>query len=137
MKLADVSPEYIARVATYCWHRIIEKHEGPWEWHFLFNAALVEILHLEGFDVLLPVEKDHHSNITFTRCIVSADAQTLTIFLQDTTYDTGLVAGYMAVCEKVPCQEWYITIRYHECWVDNLRAKTRLVKNNPSSRQEK
>ena len=99
----------------------------------MFNADLVEILQVGGFDFLLPVEKDHHSNITFTRCIVSANAQTLTIFLQDTTYDTGLFAVYMTVCEKVPGQEWYIAILYHECWVDNLQKRASISKPHVQS----
>ena len=95
---------------------------------------------MEGFDVLLPLEKDHHSNITFTQCIASANAQTLTIFLQDTTYGTGLFAGYMAVCEKVPDQKWYIAILYRECWVDNLQKRVSVsnphVQNTSASREK-
>ncbi len=120
MKLEEVEPEQIKRAAKYRWDRIIEKHEGPWEWDYLLNANLVEFLNVNGFEVLLPIDKEHHPNITITRCVVSADEQTLTIFLQDTTYDTGIFAGYLAVCEKVPGQEWYIAILYHECWVHQL-----------------
>jgi hypothetical protein len=120
MRLEEVAPEYIKRVAKYRWDRIIEKHEGPWGWDYFLNANLVEFLSVDGFEVLLPVEKKHHPNITITRCIGSTDRQMLTIFLRDTTYDTGIFAGYLAVCEKVPDQEWYIAIVYHECWVNKL-----------------
>ena len=113
MKLVDVSPRHIAGVATYCWHRIIEKHGGPWGWDFLFNADPGEILQVEGFDVLLSVEKDQHSNIAFTRCIVSVNAQTLTIFLQDTTYDTGLFVGYMRVYDCVRKDTWPRVVHRH------------------------
>ena len=126
MRFEEVAPEQIKRVAKYRWDRIIEKHEGPWKWDYLLNAHRVEFFNVNGFWVLLPVEKEHHANITITRCVVSADEQTLTIFLQDTTYDTGIFAGYLAVCEKVPGQEWYIAILYHECWVNQLEEVKRV-----------
>jgi hypothetical protein len=36
MRLADLSPERRAWLATARWDRIIEKHEGPedWRWEF-------------------------------------------------------------------------------------------------------
>jgi hypothetical protein len=124
MRLEDIAPEELKRVAKFRWDRIVEKHEGPWEWEYLLEAYLVEFLNVNGFEVLLPVEKEHHPQITISRCIVSADQQTLTIFLRDTTYDTGIFAGYLAVCEKVPDQAWYIAILYHECWVHQLGEGT-------------
>ncbi len=39
----------------------------------------------------------------------------MTIFLEDTTYETGIFAGYLAVCEKVPRQDWFIAIANHKC----------------------
>ncbi|WP_437531350.1 hypothetical protein WME79_02295 [Sorangium sp. So ce726] len=35
LRLADLSPETIAKLKRFRYDRIIEKHEGPdkWEWH--------------------------------------------------------------------------------------------------------
>jgi hypothetical protein len=82
----------------------------------------VEFLAVDGMDVLLPVGKENHPNIIIERCIVSKDDKILTIFLRDTTYDTGIFAGYLAICAKVLEQEWFIAIAYHECWISQLEA---------------
>jgi hypothetical protein len=72
---------------------------------------------------LLPVDRENHGHIHVDRCIVSTDGKTLTVFLQDTTYGTDVFdAGYVAVCEKVPEQDRYIAIVYHECWISRLET---------------
>ncbi|MGE0544737.1 MAG: hypothetical protein AB7R89_31660 [Dehalococcoidia bacterium] len=67
--------------------------------------------------MLLPVQADHHPNIAVVRCVVSEDKNTLTIFLTDTTYFEEMFSGFMAVCEKVPGEDWYIALLYHEWFV--------------------
>mgnify|MGYP001025339540 CR=1 FL=1 len=118
----EVTPEHIALLSGYRLDRIVEKHEGPWSWASMCGMEMASFLVVEGFQVLLPLERKHLPNITVTRCVVSADEQVLTLFLQDTTYDTGLFAGYMAVCERVPGQGWYVAIVYHECWISRLEV---------------
>lgn len=126
MKLIDVSSEVLSTAANYRWDRIIKKHEGPEDWQYRLKEGWVEFLKIDGFDVLLPVDKENHPNLTIDRCIVSADGKTLTIFLHDRTYnndpDWDMFSGRLAVCEKVPEQEWFIAIVYHECWVAKLTA---------------
>lgn len=124
MRLDDLSPEVSVYLENCRWDRIIEKHEGPWDWRYLVNDRYAEFLSVDDFDVLLPIEKSHHPNITIERCIPSSDFQTLTIFLRDTTFDSGMFAGYIAVCEQFPGEDWYIAILYHECWVHKLEANT-------------
>jgi hypothetical protein len=103
-----------------------KKHEGPEYWRYRIQEGWVEFLTIEGFDVLLPVDKENHPNITIDRCIVSADGETLTIFLHDRTHSTDpdwdMFAGRLAVCEKVPEHEWFIAIVYHECWVSEFKS---------------
>ena len=122
MKFQDIENEVRSNVARFGWDRIIEKHEGPENWAYLVKDNFVEFLRVDGFDVLLPIDKSRHANVRIDRCVVSRDAKTLTLFLQDTTYDTGIFAGYLAVCERVPEQDWYIAIVYHECWINQLEA---------------
>jgi hypothetical protein len=122
MRLQSIPPDVRSRVAKFRWDRIIEKHEGPQDWGYLLKDDYVDFLRVDGFDVLLPVDKEKHANITIDRCIVSNDGKTLTIFLEDTTYETAMFAGYLAVCEKVPEHDWFIAIVYHECWVSRLET---------------
>lgn len=122
MRLQDLTAATLSKAATYRWDRIIEKHEGPEDWEYLLRDNIVEFIRIDGFDVLLPVDKENHVSITIERCIVSSDRETLTVFLNDSTCDSGMFGGYMAICEKVPNQDWYIAIVYHECWINRLET---------------
>jgi hypothetical protein len=118
MRLADLSPELRGRVSGRRWDRIIEKHEGPWEWRYWVEDGDAEFLTIDGFDVLLPVGAEHHPNITILRTIPSADGNSLTIFLKDTTwYDDPLMSGFLAVCDRFETEPWYIAIAYHEWFI--------------------
>jgi hypothetical protein len=118
MKLSDLSPEALDRIRTVRWDRIIEKHEGPEDWDSVFKYYEPEFMMIEGRSVLLPVEKSHHSNITILRSIWSADGKSLTVFLKDTTYDDDhFFCGYMAVCDKVAGDDFFLAVLYHEWFV--------------------
>lgn len=121
-----ITPQHIEKLASYRYDRIVEKHEGPWDWASTLEYKMACFITAGEFQVLLPVEEHHRANITLTRCVASADGQLLTIFLQDTTYDTGMFAGYMAVCERVPGEDWYVAIAYHECWISRLGDRPQL-----------
>lgn len=124
VRIADLSAETRRRIGRLRWDRIIEKHEGPADWRYLLEHDHVEFLTIEGYEVLLPVEKENHANITIRRVIPSADGQVLTIFLTDTTWFEGIFAGFMAVCERVPGEDWYIALLYHEWFVtDDLATQ--------------
>ncbi|MCI0576712.1 MAG: hypothetical protein L0332_29215 [Chloroflexi bacterium] len=123
MKLADLSPETITKIKTYRWDRIIEKHEGPETWTSVLKYHDPEFRQINGYDVLLPIERGQHPNITVLRVIPSADGQSLTIFLKDTTwYDDPLWSGFVAVCDKVPGEDFYLTVLYHEWMIIENRG---------------
>lgn len=118
MKLADLDPECLAAIKTVRWDRIIEKHEGPEDWESVLQWHEPEFMEIEGRWVLLPVEGEHHANITILRTLWSADGNSLTLFLKDTTYDDHWsTSGYMAVCDRVAGQDFYLTIVYHEWFI--------------------
>lgn len=119
MKLSDLSQETIEKIKSVRWDRIIEKHEGPEDWESVLRWYEPEFLMVEGHAVLLPVEKSHHANITILRTIASLDGNSLTIFFKDTTYygDDPFSAGYMAVCDRVPDEGFFLAILYHEWFI--------------------
>ena len=125
MKLSSLSSTVLARVRAYKWDGIIEKHEGPFDYGEFSRFTDPEFMVISDFNVLLPIGREHHPNVTVLRCIKSADGNTLTIFLKDTTYVESpsrefLDAGYVAVCEKFPGEDFYIAAVYHEWFmVDN------------------
>jgi len=122
MKLSNLPPQVIEKIKSYRWDRIIEKHEGPENWNSVLKYYNPEFMVVNGNHVLLPVDKEHHSNITILRCIVGDNGQTLTLFLKDTTYvdnpdDEIFFAGFVAICDKVPGEEFFIAILYHEWFI--------------------
>mgnify|MGYP006422529135 CR=1 FL=1 len=118
MKIADLSPSIIAQIKRIRWDRIIEKHEGPENWESVFRYSQPEFLEVAGKWILLPVDQSHHPNITILRCIISTDEKALTLFLQDTTYDEDpFFSGYMAVCEKVQGNNFFLATLFHEWFI--------------------
>lgn len=119
MKLTDLSAETKARVSRVRWDRFIEKHEGPWDWQSWIEHGDAEFINAGGYDVLLPVEPEHHPNITIPRVIPSADGNSVTVFLKDTTWygDDDFSSGFFAIADRFPGESWYLTIVYHEWYL--------------------
>ena len=117
MKLADLSLETRQSIAKVRFDLFTEKHEGPWPWKYWLEDERVEFLQVDGFHFLLPVAQRNHKNITILRYVAGESGQFLTIFLQDTTYDSGMVAGRIAICERVPNEQWYLGTFYHEWYI--------------------
>jgi hypothetical protein len=118
MQLSELSPEALEKIRAVRWDRIIEKHEGPEKWSSVLEYYEPEFLTIEGQSVLLPVEKSRHPNMTILRTIVSHDGNALTLFLKDTTYDDDWsVSGFMAVCDKVGGEDFFLATLYHEWFI--------------------
>jgi hypothetical protein len=123
MKLADLSAETLEKIKLVKWDRIIEKHEGPESWESVLKYEEPEFLEVDGYSILLPVDKSHHPNISILRSIWSVDHYSVTLFLSDTTYeDDPFFAGFMAVCDRLKDEEFFLAILYHE-WFIIERAK--------------
>ncbi|NDJ21702.1 hypothetical protein GS682_08635 [Nostoc sp. B(2019)] len=118
MKLSDLSTETLEKIKLVRWDRIIEKHEGPESWELVLRYEQPEFLEVEGCAILLPVDKLHHPNISILRCIWSADKNSVTVFLSDTTYeDDPFFSGFMAVCDRLKNEEFFLAILYHEWFI--------------------
>jgi hypothetical protein len=118
MKIADLSPEIIAKIKALNYDRIYEKHEGPGHWKSEFEYGEVEFINISGYDVLLPIDKEYHQNITILRVIPSADGNTLTIFFQDTSFSNrDFDSGFLAICEKMPDENFFVATVYHEWFI--------------------
>jgi hypothetical protein len=115
MKLSSLSPELLEKIRGSIYDQIVEKHEGPWTWDSSLDFC--EFMTICGRDVLLPVDRERHANVTILRCIVSNDEQSLTVFLTDTTYNEGIFAGCVAVCDRFEGQDFYVAVLYHEWYV--------------------
>lgn len=73
---------------------------------------------IEGRPVLLPIERSRHANITILRTIWSEHGNSLTLFLKDTTdEDDWAMSGFMAVCDRMARQNFYLATVYHEWFI--------------------
>ena len=122
MKLAELSEELRARIRSYRYDSIVEKHEGPWSWASMLEHYDPEILDIHGYAVLLPCSRDLHPNITILRADLAASAQSLTVFLKDTSYmgDPAyerFEAGRLVFCDRVPGSELYLAVVYHPWFI--------------------
>lgn len=122
-----LSQETIDKICACHFDRILEKHEGPESWESTLRYYDVGMFQVGRYQVLFPFDRKHHRNVTTLRCIVSQDEQILTIFFRDTTYvedpeDEPFWAGFMAVCEKFPTENFYLTTVYHEWFIVDNQA---------------
>ena len=115
MKVADLSLEAREKITQVRFDRIVGRHEGPFDWDWALNDNNPEFLTIDDLPVLLPIPRSQHPNVKIVRSIWSADGNSVTIFLTDTTYDTDWHdIGFLAVCDKVAGEEFWLAIVYHE-----------------------
>jgi hypothetical protein len=118
MKLATLSQATLDHIKSVRWDRIIEKHEGPDDWESVLRWSEPEFMMIDERPVLLPIDRSRHDQITILRTIWSADDNSLTLFLKDTTYsDEWYMSGFMAVCDRPLGEPFYLAILYHEWFI--------------------
>ena len=139
MTVKDLSPNLLATLKKTRYDRIVEKHEGPatWSWELPDESrkeemkkmygdrdmgfdidAHADFLEIGGVQVLLPVDNDHHENMTFLHHFFSEDRQKLVLYIKDTTYDDDVWgAGFVAICDKYPNEPFYLATFYHEWYI--------------------
>ena len=119
--IKDLSSKSLNRIKLYKYDSIIEKHEGPMHWESILEYGSPDFLEIDNKSILLPLESKHLQNITVLRTIIDKDERVITIFLKDTTYverpEEEFFSGFLAICERVPNEEFYIAILYHEWFI--------------------
>jgi len=132
LSLADLPPDVIDQIIPCSYDRLIEVHESGspliWRKSDLDKEYAPDLLDFEGYHVLLPVGKHNNRYIKSLRCIVGDGGDYLTIFLCDSYLHVNYPKNYpdpegwylerVAICERVPGQDVYVTILYHQCSVN-------------------
>lgn len=130
LRVADLPANVRTWLLAQHYDHGVEKHEGPRAWRDLIEPAAYdapdpaggrrivrpeppEFVVFDGRNVLLPVGRDHHDHLARLRAVVSDDERCLTLFLNDTTWDTGPDAGRFAFCEQAPTRDWYLCSVWH------------------------
>lgn len=131
LKVENLSKETKDKIGKIRWDRFIEKHEGPFEWEREFKnelspemqalyddydpiAETPQFMEVGSYDVLLPLGRKHHANITILNHFFSQDLKQLVIYLTDTTYYDNDFYGYVAICNLISPENFYLTTFYHE-----------------------
>jgi hypothetical protein len=121
MKISELSQDQFNTLLIKKFDFYIEKHEGPFSWKNLIDLKAeshADFIKISNFDVLLPVESEQHKNIKMNKLILSDDTRYLTIFLQNTSYYSGISSGVVAICERFQNETWYVCILYHACLIN-------------------
>jgi hypothetical protein len=135
MKLTDLSADARERIKRLRYDCILEKHEGPEKWADVLECDGPDFLDVQGHPVLLPVPAADHPNITVLRAIEGDQGRSLTLILKDTTRvpnprQEAFFAGFLAVCDKMDGEEFFVAIVYHEWFLSApLRASARREEN--------
>ena len=118
MTLAQLSPETLDKLKSWKYDRIVEKHEGPFDWGGTIRYEDPDFLDIEGDPVLLPLPRDQHPGIQILRAIRSSNGCVLTVFLKDKScapdpLDEMFSTGFLAVCERFPGEDFFLATVYH------------------------
>ncbi len=131
LKVENLTQETRDKIGKIRWDRFIEKHEGPFDWESEFKTELSpemrihfkdydpvaetpQFIEVGNHDVLLPLGRKHHPNITILSHFFSQDLTRLVIYLTDTTYYEDDFFGYVAICDLISPENFYLTTFYHE-----------------------
>src|SRR5258707_741089 len=122
MKLSDLSAAKLEHIKSLRFDQSLEKHEGPENWESILEYYEPEFIIIDGYNVLLPIEAERLPNISVLRCLPSADGNTLTLFLRDTTYNPEpendvFYTGRLAICEKIKGEQFFVASVYHEWFI--------------------
>ena len=141
ISIDNVSEQTREKISSIRWDRFIEKHEGPWDWEYLIDrkglpdemikhfpdydpiAETPEFIEIGSYDVLLPIGRNHHPKITILKYFFSQDLGKLVIYLKDETYDEGMYAGYVAICDFILPENFYVATFYHEWYITDYDEK--------------
>jgi hypothetical protein len=130
-----LSPQTKEKISKIRYDRIVEKHEGPFDWENKLDRSPLspeiarhfpdydpieesaEFMEIGSYDVLLPVPKKHHKNITILNHFFSQDLSRLVVYLKDETYEKGMFSGYIAICKLISPENFYLATLYHEWFI--------------------
>jgi len=121
MKLSELSEEVREKIKSHSWEKIVGTPESSNPWGFVLDFENPEILDIEGYHVLLPMQKERFSTQTIRRCIPSADGNTLILSFQDLSYGDNSEPLFLAICDKLPGEELFLTTTlYESSFVDSF-----------------
>lgn len=144
MKIKDLSAASIERIKKMRYDNFVNKHEGPetWAWKFknyapddmIFRTypdfdpekARPEFLEIGEHWALLPISKEHHTQLTVLHHFISEEHRKLVAYLKDTTYGEGIFdSGFVAICDWFEPEGFFLATFYHEWYIVDYDEEAR------------
>jgi hypothetical protein len=115
MKISDLSPRALEKIKTLSYDKFIEKHE-LYGYEYLINHLPNDLVFIkvDGHNVLTPHRRTDYDRITFHRCNVSKNEQTLILFYTIDYNESS--SDLFAICERVPNENFFIALIVHEVY---------------------
>jgi len=113
LSIKDLTKKQLIKLKSYSLDNLEENR------HEYFNSFITgsDFLLIKNRPVLLPVPKKNHLNIKTIKIIISDNDHNAIIYLSDKTYypqaARKMDTGYLAICERVTDEAYYITTFYH------------------------
>ncbi len=145
LKIENISQQTREKILPLRYDQIVEKHEGPFDWEYKLGgreldtnllkyfpdhdpiAETAQFLEIGSYNVLLPIGRKHHPNITILHHFFGQDLTKLVIYLKDTTYDDDVYgSGYIAVCDLIQPENFYLATLYHEWFIIDYDKDSKL-----------
>ena len=126
LKVADLTPEQLAKFSWWRCDQLYEKHEswGNWESDLQYNSG--QFVDIGGKAVLLPHLPEDPSKLLVDDYSLSDDQRVITIFLRDYTFVDDpdnpdrwddMSSGYVAICYQPQGESFYVAVVYHSRYV--------------------
>lgn len=142
ISIDTISEETRKKISNSWFDRMIEKHEGPFNWEYLLDrspetdemmhkfysdydpiAHIPEFMDIEGvFFVLLPRGRKHNANLKILHYFFSQDSKKVVIYLTDSTFEEN--EGFLAICDLFEPENFYVANVYHEWFITQYHAQT-------------
>ncbi|MDM8562223.1 hypothetical protein QUF54_02600, partial [Candidatus Marithioploca araucensis] len=113
-KLSELSLEAREKIKSHSWDKIVGTPESSSPWGFFLDFNNPELMDIEGYYVLLPMQQEWFYRQTIQRCILSADGNTLILSFQDLSYGDNSEPLFLAICDKLPGEDFFLTTTLYE-----------------------
>jgi hypothetical protein len=141
ISIDTISEETRKKISDSWFDRIIEKHEGPFNWKYLLErnpetdemlqrlypnydpiGDIPEFIDINGaFIVLLPRGRKHNANLNILHYFLSQDSKKAVIYLTDSTFEEN--EGFIAICDLFEPENFYVATLYHEWFITQYDAQ--------------
>ncbi len=94
---------------------LFEKHESYGDYYYNLNST-IQSLEFDDYSIILPIPEEQICNIEILNFYLNKDLNLITIFMKDYSYGDNLADNYIAIAERIPDTNCFVTTYYHSCY---------------------